>query len=439
MDSEQAVDGLGKRSGLLNAVGQGGEMFGHPETIAVILGGGQGTRLFPLTKERCKPAVPLCGKYRLVDIPISNCVNSGINKIFLVTQFNSYSLHRHIQHAYKFDQFGAGFVAVLAAQQSYQNNRWYQGTADAVRQNLMHLMEGPHEHILILSGDQLYQLDFDAVLSSHTLHDADITIATKPVPRETASSLGLMRINHHGQVVEFAEKPEDSAVLDRFSIKGGAFHGYYPASMGIYLFKKKVLQEVLQSDNHDFGKHIIPESLANRRVFSFQFTQYWEDIGTIGSFFAANLEMASETPSLDLFNPEWTIYTRPRHLPSSAITGCDVQRAIVTEGCRLEKAKIENASIGIRSWVRAGSHLRDVVMMGGDFYERNRSIGLPAVGVGEDSFIERAILDKNVRIGRNVHIRDHSGEPDGDFENYHIRDGVVVVPKNTVIPDGSVI
>jgi len=418
------------------------------DVLAVILGGGRGTRLYPLTKDRAKPAVPLGGKYRLVDIPISNCLNSGVRRIFLLTQFNSHSLHRHIQNAYKFDQFGGGWVLVLAAQQTYRNATWYQGTSDAVRQNLDRLMTGLHEHVLVLSGDQLYRMDFREIIRVHLDSEAEITIAATPVDRTAATSLGLLGVDDTGRVIDFAEKPKDPAVLDRFSVPAGAGRAgeEFLASMGIYLFRKRVLGEILDNDLNDFGKDVIPNAIRGRRVVAFRSTGYWEDIGTIGAFFNANLALLDDMPPFDFFDPNWPIYTRPRYLPSSLVLNCSLRRAMLADGCKVREAQLERVLVGIRSVIRPGSHLRDVVTLGADFYDNDVLEGpwpidadLLPLGVGPSCEIERAILDKNVRIGAGVKIRNHAGDPDIETPTYCIKDGIVVIPKNQVIPAGTVI
>jgi glucose-1-phosphate adenylyltransferase len=421
--------------------------------LSVIMGGGQGTRLFPLTKERSKPAVPLAGKYRLVDIPISNCINSNLRRVYLLTQFNSASLHRHISQSYKFDHFSGGFVEILAAEQTFSDTSWYQGTADAVRKNLLHFLNHDFEYMLILSGDQLYRMDFRRIIAQHVETHADITVATIPVVRDAANSLGIMEINEERRITRFAEKPKDPAVLDtlklprewypKLDIEGD--DEFYLASMGIYVFNRDVLLRVLDNTLADFGKHIIPAAINDLRVFSYVFQGYWEDIGTIRSFFEANLDCTSELPRFNFFDMSAPIFSRPRFLPGSKINGAHINHAIVSDGCIINQATISHSIIGIRSTVGSGSDLNRVVLMGGDYYESHASIlenemmGKPRIGIGQNTRIENAIIDKNARIGDNVHISP-AGKPENlDHGLYYIRDGIVIIPKNGVIPHGMVI
>ena len=421
--------------------------------LSVIMGGGQGTRLFPLTKERSKPAVPLAGKYRLVDIPISNCINSNLRRVYLLTQFNSASLHRHISQSYKFDHFSGGFVEILAAEQTFSDTSWYQGTADAVRKNLLHFLNHDFEYMLILSGDQLYRMDFRRVIAQHVETKADLTIATMPVVRQAASSLGLMEINEDRRITRFAEKPKESAVLDtlklprewysRLDVEGD--EEFYLASMGIYVFNRDVLVRCLDNTFADFGKHIIPKAIPDLRVYSYVFQGYWEDIGTIRSFFEANLDCTSELPRFNFFDMSAPIFSRPRFLPGSKINGAQINHAIVSDGCIINNANISHSIIGIRSTVGSGSDLNRVVLMGGDYYEslhsilENENMGKPRIGIGQNTRIDNAIIDKNARIGDNVRISP-GGKPENvDHPLYYIRDGIVVIPKNGVIPHGTVI
>jgi glucose-1-phosphate adenylyltransferase len=421
--------------------------------LSVIMGGGQGTRLFPLTKERSKPAVPLAGKYRLVDIPISNCINSNLRRVYLLTQFNSASLHRHISQSYKFDHFSGGFVEILAAEQTFSDTSWYQGTADAVRKNLLHFLNHDFEYMLILSGDQLYRMDFRRIIAQHVESHADITVATIPVVRESASSLGIMEINEERRITKFAEKPKDPAVLDTLRLPRDWYSKldiegedeFYLASMGIYVFNRDVLIRVLDNTLADFGKHIIPAAINDLRVFSYVFQGYWEDIGTIDSFFEANLDCTSELPRFNFFDMSAPIFSRPRFLPGSKINGAQINHAIVSDGCIINHATISHSIIGIRSTVGNGSELNRVVLMGGDYYESHASIlenemmGKPRIGIGQNTRIENAIIDKNARIGDNVRISP-AGKPENfDHALYYIRDGIVIIPKNGVIPHGMVI
>jgi glucose-1-phosphate adenylyltransferase len=421
--------------------------------LSVIMGGGQGTRLFPLTEERSKPAVPLAGKYRIVDIPISNCINSNLKRIYVLTQFNSASLHRHISQSYKFDHFSGGFVEILAAEQTLTDTSWYQGTADAVRKNLLHFLNHDFEYMLILSGDQLYRMDFRRIIAQHVENYADVTIATIPVTRDAAQSLGIMEIDKERRITRFEEKPKDPAVLDslrlerdwygRLDIEGE--DEFFLASMGIYVFNREILIKLLDNDFTDFGKHIIPKAIQNQRVFSYVFQGYWEDIGTIRNFFDANLDFTSELPRFNFFDMSAPIFTRARFLPASKINGAQINHAIISDGCIINHATITNSIIGIRSVVGVGSSLNRVVYMGGDYYEsqasilENEVIGKPRIGIGQNTRIENAIIDKNARIGDNVVIST-AGKPDNmDHPLYFVRDGIVIIPKNGVIPHGTII
>ena len=422
--------------------------------LAVIMGGGQGTRLFPLTKERAKPAVPLAGKYRLVDIPISNCINSNLKRIYLLTQFNSASLHRHISQSYKFDQFGGGFVEILAAERTLTDTSWYQGTADAVRKNLLHFLNHDFEYMVILSGDALYRMDFRRILAQHVETYADVTVATITVKREDCPTLGILQINEERRITRFVEKPKDAALLDSLHLDRDWYEKldivgqdeYFLASMGIYVFNREVLIHLLENVSlTDFGKHVLPAAIANCRVFSYVFQGYWEDIGTIRNFFEANLDLTAELPRFDFFNMGSPIFTRPRFLPASKINGGQIDHAIVSDGCILNRAHITNSIIGLRSLVGEGSSLNRTVMIGCDYYESEASIrehvdqGKPRIGIGRNTRIENAIIDKNSRIGDNVVITP-AGKPENmDHPLYYIRDGIVIIPKNGFIPHNTVI
>ena len=421
--------------------------------LSVIMGGGQGTRLFPLTKERAKPAVPLAGKYRLVDIPISNCINSGLRRIYVLTQFNSASLHRHIAQSYKFDHFSGGFVEILAAEQTYADTSWYQGTADAVRKNMIHFMNHEWDYLLILSGDQLYRMDFRRIVESHIEANADITVATIPVGRVEAQSLGLIEANAERRITRFVEKPKDPAVLDSLRLSPEWYPAFgiqgegelFLASMGIYVFNREVIRRLLDNSLADFGKHIIPNAVPHLRVFTYAFQGYWEDIGTIRAFFEANLDVTNELPRFDFFDMSSPIFSRPRFLPGSKVNGAQIDHAVVSDGCILNRAVLTHSIIGLRSRVGAGTILNRVILLGSDYYESNESIvehhkaGKPAIGVGTNCRIENTIVDKNARIGNNVVITP-AGKPDKvDHPNYYIRDGIVIIPKNGVIPHGMVI
>lgn len=419
-------------------------------TLAIIMGGGQGTRLFPLTRDRAKPAVPLAGKYRLVDIPISNCINSGIFRMYLLTQFNSASLHRHISQSYKFDHFGNGFVELLAAEQTMASSTWYQGTADAVRKNLMHFENTDFQYALILSGDQLYQMDFQRIVEAHAEASADLTIATLPVIARDASGLGIMQINGERRITRFVEKPKEAAVLDSLKLDRANYgtlgihsdSDLYLASMGIYVFNREVLFELLNNNLTDFGKHIIPGAIERKRVYSHVYQGYWEDIGTIGSFWEANLDQTSNIPKFNFFDPP--VFTRPRFLPASKVNGAAIDHAVISDGCIISDARIQHSVIGIRSVLEEGAFLSYTVMMGADYYDsparRNRpeNRGIP-LGVGRGTRIERAIVDKNVRIGEGCILSPEGKADETDHPLYHVRDGVLVIPKGTVIPDNTVI
>ena len=421
--------------------------------LAVIMGGGAGSRLFPLTKERSKPAVPLAGKYRLVDIPISNCINSNLKRIYVLTQFNSASLHRHISQSYKFDHFSGGFVEILAAEQTPTSTSWYEGTADAVRKNLTHFLNHDFEYLVILSGDQLYRMDFQRIISQHIETYADLTIATIPVPRDQAQGLGIMQINEEKRIVKFVEKPKDEAVLDSLKVPRASYNrlgiegdeDFLLASMGIYVFNRDLIVRLLDNKHTDFGKHIIPGAIAEHRVFSYIFQGYWEDIGTIRSFFEANLDLVSELPRFNFFDMSSPIFSRPRFLPASKINGATIDHAMVGDGCIINHAVIRESLVGIRSVVGNGSELNRVILMGGDYYEshvsimENELVGKPRVGIGQNTKIENAIIDKNARIGNNVVISPEGKPADMDHPLYHIRDGVVIIPKNGIIPHGTII
>ena len=416
------------------------------KTLAIIMGGGAGSRLFPLTKERSKPAVPLAGKYRIVDIPVSNCINSGLRRVYVLTQFNSASLHKHIHSAFKFDNFSRSFVEILAAQQTPTDNNWYQGTADAVRQNLRDFLQYPYEYFVILSGDQLYRMDFREVLKQHIETKADMTLATIPVGREAATAFGIMHTDDERRIVRFEEKPKKPALLDELRIPPTllkqlgqpADADLYQASMGIYIFNRDVLVKSLDNDYVDFGKHVIPEMLTKFRVHSYIFQGYWEDIGTIRAFFDANLQLTDAVPAFNFFDTVTPIYTHARFLPGSKINGATIKQAIVSDGCIIDDAHIERAVIGIRSYIKSGTTIRQSVIMGADFYDAdNASRGGPELGIGKNCVIDQAIIDKNARIGDGCVITP-DGKPDNfDGPNYYVRDGIVVVPKGASIAAGT--
>ena len=417
-------------------------------TLAIVMGGGAGTRLFPLTKERAKPAVPLGGKYRLVDIPISNCLNSGIRSIYVLTQFNSTSLHRHINATYKFDSFTPSFVEILAAQQTPEASEWYQGTADAVRQNLRYFFERPFEYYIILSGDQLYRMDYRHVLQQHLETGADLTVGTIPVDRPSATGFGIMHTDKERRIIQFVEKPKESSVLDGLRIPSSLLEeigkpadaDLYQASMGIYVFNRQVLKDCLDNDFDDFGKHIIPDAIGKYRVQAHIFQGYWEDIGTIGAFFEANLNLTDAIPKFSFNVAGAPVYTNRRFLPASVIDSANIQRCMVSDGCLIEKATIEHSIIGIRSVIREDSVLRNVILMGADYFEDESphgGEGLPPIGIGKGCLIENAIIDKNARLGDRVVITPKQACDDRDGDGYYVRDGIVVIPKNSVIPAGT--
>jgi glucose-1-phosphate adenylyltransferase len=421
--------------------------------LCVIMGGGQGTRLFPLTKDRAKPAVPLAGKYRLVDIPISNCINSGFRRIYVLTQFNSTSLHSHISRTYKFDHFTSGFVEILAAQQTFNNSSWYEGTADAVRKNLVHFLNHDFDYLIILSGDQLYRMDFRPMIAQHVETGAGITVATIPVGRKDAQSFGIMQIADDLRITRFEEKPKDAEKLDslrlppewheKLGIKTG--DESFLASMGIYIFSRNLIKELLDNPLPDFGKHIIPHAINTHGVYSYVYQGYWEDIGTIRAFFDANLDLVSELPRFNFFDMSAPIFSRPRYLPGSKINGAQIDHAVISDGCILNHAKIAWSIIGLRTFVGAGTELNRVILLGCDYYESQESVekhegeGKPRIGIGANCKIENAIIDKNARIGNNVTISP-AGKPETvDHELYYVRDGIVIIPKDAIIPHGTVI
>lgn len=402
--------------------------------VSVILGGGQGTRLMPLTLERSKPAVPIAGKYRLIDIPVSNCINSGIRSMYVLTQFNSESLHRHISNTYRFDQFNKGYVRILAAQQTPGSEKWFQGTADAVRQSLRYLVEEEPDYVVILSGDQLYRMDFRAVIKQHQDAGAEVTICTKPVPRKEAGALGIMQIDDSMKIVKFVEKPGDTPALTALRAPI-ANEERYLASMGIYVFNREVLLELLDNDEKDFGKNIIPSSIANRKVYSYVYDGYWKDIGTIHSFWETNLSLTDTVPEFNFYDPRAPIYTDMRYLPPSKINCCDLNRCLLSEGCIISGHRILHSIIGIRASVGDGAVIEHSVIMGADYQEKTTPAGLPKMGIGRDCYIKNAIIDKNARIGDGAYISPE-GKPDCSTELYTICDGVIVIPKNAVIPAG---
>jgi glucose-1-phosphate adenylyltransferase len=427
------------------------------DTLAIILGGGRGERLFPLTKLRAKPALPLAGNYRLIDIPVSNCINSDIRKIFVLTQFNSASLNRHISTTYCFSPFMKGFVEILAAQQTTESPEWFQGTADAVRKILWVIAPHTEQNLLILSGDHLYRMDYSRFIKAHKDTNADITISMIPVAESDAPNFGLMKIDGRGRIIDFKEKPTGKALeemkVDTPSIgfaDASSWGTSYLASMGIYLFKRKVMEELLERfpKHTDFGKHIIPEAIQHMNVQSYIFRGYWEDIGTIESFYRANLALVQHpNPSFSFFDEQFPIYTRPRFLPPSKIANSNIDKSIISDGCIIRSAQITNSVIGVRARLCENCRLENVLYMGSDYFQsdtersQDREANIPPIGVGENTIIRNAIVDKNTRIGKNVQIinKKKIDKKDREKNGYCIRNGIVIIIKNAVIPDNTII
>ncbi len=413
----------------------------------IVLGGGKGTRLFPLTHVRSKPAVPLGGKYRLIDIPISNCINSEVKKIYVLTQYNSASLNRHVNLTYRFGLFSDGFVDILAAEQTHDSTHWYQGTADAVRQSLRHVLADKVDHVLILSGDQLYRMDYRKMMAQHLERKADISICVIPVEEEKARQFGILKMENSGQITRFREKPQQADEIEGLKVDAEAWKeaGVTPerplmASMGIYLFNVEVLIEALRDESKlDFGGHVIPAALGAFRVCGHVFTGYWEDIGTIRAFYKANLDLTTPRPEFSFYETDAPIYTHPRFLPASRLLDCRVVDSIISDGCELAGSRVSRSVVGVRSIIRAETVLEDCLIMGADYYDESAGPEEIPMGVGEGTRIRRAIVDKNARIGRNVVIANEKGLQEADGANYYIRDGLVMVPKNAVVEDGTVI
>ncbi|MCQ2594019.1 MAG: glucose-1-phosphate adenylyltransferase [Treponemataceae bacterium] len=420
--------------------------------LSIILGGGKGTRLYPLTKERSKPAVPFGGKHRIVDIPISNCINSGFNQIYILTQFNSASLHMHISHGYSFDSFSRGFVEILAAEQTFEHSGWFEGTADAVRKNFAHFKTQKPTHYIILSGDQLYQMDLKEFLDKHIESGAEISIATTAVTRQDATGFGIMKVNKENRITEFMEKPAADLdisdwIIPNESRTAGATPGKdYLASMGIYIFNAETMYQVLDNNCTDFGKEIIPQAIKNHKVSSYIYDGYWEDIGTIKSFYDANLDLARINPKFNFYDEDKPIFTHSRNLPPSKMTNSTMNGAIASEGCVITEATIVNSLVGVRSNIEPGTFLDGVICMGSDYYEtpeqkdENRKLNRPNIGIGRNCRIKQCIIDKNARIGDNCSIG-HTGQKleDGDHGMFYVADGIIVIPKNGVIPSGTII
>ena len=414
------------------------------KVLAVILGGGRGTRLQPLTKLRAKPAVPIAGKFRLIDIPISNCINSDIKNMYILTQFNSVSMHRHINRTYKFDAFTKGFIEILAAQQTISSEQWYQGTADAVRQSLPNLRARNMDNILILAGDHLYQMDYSEFIRFHRESGADVSVAVKPVSRDQASDFGILKMDHNKSITDFREKPPRDN-LDGLESDTRDPDRPFVASMGIYVFNRGLLVRLLTGDiGDDFGRHIIPASIKQLNVKAFEFNGYWEDIGTIKSFFNANLALTDPFPAFDLYRPDNPIYTRARFLPASKVDGCSVKKSMICEGCIIESSDIERSIIGIRSRISPGARIKNTIIMGADFYQNMEEIeidkkaGSPIVGLGRNIMVENAIIDKNARIGDDVRLVNENGVDNADGDGFEVREGIIVVHKNAIIRSGTV-
>lgn len=421
--------------------------------VTLILGGGRGSRLFPLTRDRAKPAVPVAGKYRLIDIPVSNAINSNFRKIFVLTQFNSASLNRHVAQTYRFDAFSRGFVQILAAEQTDREGEdWFQGTADAVRKEWHHLYRPGIEHILILSGDHLYRMDYGPMLARHVAMNADVTVAAIPVTRAGCSGFGVLRADEAGMVTGFREKPADDEDIQHLQVppnlvdQWGLGERNHLASMGVYIFRVDALRDALDAPSAmDFGRDILPSMLNTHRVAGHLFDDYWEDIGTISAFFEANLALCSDTPPFRFWDASAPIYTRPRFLPATRFSDAALSRCMVSDGCLIFGARLENCIVGIRSRVKRGVSARDCVIMGADFYEddsvraNNARNGIIDVGVGEGCVLERVILDKNARIGPGCVLRGVKGAPDADGAGWSMRDGIVIVHKNAELPAGTVV
>ena len=414
------------------------------KVAALILGGGQGKRLFPLTKYRSKPAVPIGGKYRLIDIPISNCLHSGIKDIYVITQFNSESLNNHINNTYRFDYFSRAFVRILAAEQTLDNTNWFQGTADAVRKSLSHLDLFSIENILILSGDHLYMMDYKNLVDFHKQHKADFTVSVVPVNEHEAREFGILKMAKSGRITDFKEKPINHAELRSFCFSGKAQdsavplpHPTYLASMGVYLFRVDALKEVLESKDVDFGREVIPNSIEKCKAFGYIFNDYWKDIGTIKSFYDVNIDFTANKPHFSFF-AEGGVFTRPRFLPPAHLSGSRITNCLVTEGCIIKDgAELSHSVIGFRSIIGADCRISKTIMMGSDYYEKQNSPDPVRVGIGAGTVIEHAIIDKNARIGKNVVIKNLRGVKKADGRNYFIRDSIVIIPKNAVIRDDT--
>lgn len=427
-----------------------------PKVVAIILGGGKGTRLYPLTKDRAKPAVPFAGKYRLVDIPISNCINSGFKKIYLLTQFNSASLHNHIASTYIFDQFSKGFVQILSAEQTYNSESWYQGTADAVRKNLKHFHDQEADYYIILSGDQLYRMDFSKMLQRHIDSGAVLTVAAKTISRAEATGLGIMATDDKGMITKFYEKPAPNLDISEYSVNPKYLKdslgvdknpsNEYLASMGIYIFSAQTMEEVLDNDKTDFGKEIIPDVTKTMPVASYLFDDFWEDIGTIKAFYDTNLDLATINPKFNFYDEKMPIYTDRRHLPATKVNFSNISSSLTSEGSIITNAYIVNSIIGVRTLIESGASLDGVYCMGATRYEtdkqrqENAAKGIPNLGIGRGTIIKKAIIDMNARIGDGCRIGiDNIPRQEGDYDNYSIHDGIIVIHKGAIIPNGTIL
>jgi len=425
------------------------------KVLSIVLGGGKGTRLYPLTKDRAKPAVPFGGKYRLVDIPISNCINAGFKQIYILTQFNSASLHNHISNTYIFDVFTHGFVEILAAEQTFENTSWYEGTADAVRKNFSHFHDQEPSHYIILAGDQLYRMDLRELFKKHVESGAEITVAAIPVSRQEATGLGIIKADAQNRAVSFIEKPSPDADISEMKVPKSLLRQAgiradeskeYLASMGIYIFNSQTMEKVLDNTSTDFGKEIIPLAIKERHVNTFVFDGFWEDIGTIKAFYETNLNLASLTPAFNFYDENMPIYTHRRHLPATKINFCTISQTLAAEGSIITNASIVNSMVGVRTLIESGASLDGVFCMGSNYYETleekkiNESKGIPNIGIGRGTIVKRAIIDKNARIGDGCRIGiDPIQRKDGDYGSHWIVDGIIVIPKNGLIPPGTTI
>jgi glucose-1-phosphate adenylyltransferase len=416
------------------------------DVLTLVLGGGRGTRLFPLTHMRSKPAVPLAGKYRLIDIPISNCLHAGLKRIFVLTQFNSASLNRHIAQTYRLDMFSEGFVEVLAAEQTPDSSAWFQGTADAVRQAARHFKGIDAEYFLILAGDHLYRMDFNELIESHIEGNADITVAAQPVSADDATQMGILRFDDLGQIAGFEEKPtaERLAEIGGSGPKGSVAGGTTPekpfvASMGIYVFNREVLLEMLEQPGVDFGKEIIPRAISTHAVTPYVFRGYWADVGTIEAFYDANIQLTRRGAPFNFFHPRWPIYTHPRFLPATRVFDSQLESSIIAEGCYVDRAKVSSSVVGIRTRISPGAVITNSVLLGADYYEEDTAANAIPLGIGRDVVLDRVIVDKNARIGDGVRLVNEGRIQNADGEGYHIRNGIIIIPKSARVSPGMVV